>query len=81
MPGAIIATHSGAISVRRNVRNHSIVDRSSGAPAPFGGRKATDLRSDRRIVVDLVGDMTAMTKATVLTDKDRGRVETSRVCL
>ena len=81
MPVAIIATRSGAISVRRNVRNHSIVGRSSGHPAPFGGRKATDLRSDRRIVVDLVGGITVMTKATVLTDKDRGKVETSRVCL
>ena len=74
MPVVIIATRNGAISVRRNVRNHSIVGRSSGHPAPFGGREAMDLRSDRRIAVDRVGDIMAMAKATVLTDKGRGRV-------
>lgn len=78
MPAAIIATRSGAISGRRNVRNHSIVGRSSGHPAPFGGRKDMDLRNGPRTMADPAG---AMTGATVLRDKDRGRVETNRVCL
>jgi hypothetical protein len=78
MPVVIMATRNGAISVRRNVRNHSFAGRSSGRPALFGGLKAMVLRSNRRIVVDRAG---VMTKATVLADKDRGGVETSRVCL
>ncbi len=67
---ATIATRNGAISGQRNIRNHSIAGQSSGHPAPFGGRKDMDLRNDPR----------AMTGATVLRDKDRGRVEINRVC-
>ncbi len=72
MPAAIIATRSGAISDRRNVRNHSIVGRSSGHQAPFGGRKDMDLRNDPRAMAGPAGAMTAMTGVTVLSDKVRG---------
>lgn len=40
-----------------------------------------DLRNGPRTMADPAGAMTAMTGATVLRDKDRGRVETNRVCL
>ncbi|OAP87566.1 hypothetical protein A4H96_13250 [Acidithiobacillus ferrooxidans] len=79
---AIIAIHNGAISDQRNVHNRrAIADQSSGRLALFGDQKATDLRSDRRIVVDRVEAITVMTKVTVLTDKDRGGVGTNRVHL
>jgi hypothetical protein len=79
---AIIAIHNGAISDQQNVHNRrAIADQSSGRLALFGDQKATDLRSDRRIVVDRVEAITVMTKVTVLTDKDRGGVGTNRVHL
>ena len=75
---AIIAIRNGAISGQRNVRNRrAIADQSSGHLALFGDPRDMDLRSDQ--IMDRA--ITIRIEAMVRRDKDRGRVETNRVCL